>query len=114
MFLVWTGFNAAWNFISLRIADQGGGAFLVGLGTALGGVLEVFTMRASSGLQGRWGLRKVYLLGCFTNERPLDVGDPVYSPRPVFEACFERIDRSVQRLIGMVPSPSPAPTRERE
>jgi PPP family 3-phenylpropionic acid transporter len=64
VFLVWTGFNAAWNFISLRIADQGGGAFLVGLGTALGGVLEIFTMRASSGLQKRWGLRRVYLAGC--------------------------------------------------
>jgi MFS transporter, PPP family, 3-phenylpropionic acid transporter len=64
VFLVWTGFNAAWNFISLRIADQGGGALLVGLGTALGGVLEIFTMRASSGLQERWGLRKVYILGC--------------------------------------------------
>jgi PPP family 3-phenylpropionic acid transporter len=64
VFLVWTGFNAAWNFISLRIADQGGGAFLVGLGTALGGILELFTMRGSSKLQQRWGLRKVYMLGC--------------------------------------------------
>jgi len=64
VFLVWTGFNAAWNFIALRIADQGGGALLVGLGTALGGVLELFTMRASSGFQQRWGLRKVYMLGC--------------------------------------------------
>ena len=64
VFLVWTGFNAAWNFISLRIADQGGGAFLVGLGTALGGLLELFTMRGSSKLQQRWGLRKVYMLGC--------------------------------------------------
>jgi len=64
VFLVWTGFNAAWNFISLRIADQGGGAFLVGLGTALGGVLEFFTMRSSARLQTRWGLRKVYMLGC--------------------------------------------------
>jgi MFS transporter, PPP family, 3-phenylpropionic acid transporter len=64
VFLVWTGFNAAWNFIALRIADQGGGAFLVGLGTALGGVLELFTMRSSARMQERWGLRKVYMLGC--------------------------------------------------
>ena len=41
VFLVWTGFNAAWNFISLRIADQGGGALLIGLGTALGGLIEL-------------------------------------------------------------------------
>ncbi|HLB39709.1 MAG TPA: MFS transporter [Actinomycetota bacterium] len=62
--LVWTGFNAAWNFISLRIADQGGGALLVGLGTALGGLIELPTMRGSSRLQERFGLRKVYMLGC--------------------------------------------------
>ena len=55
--------STKWSFISLRIADQGGGALLVGLGTALGGTLEIFTMRASSGLQERWGLRKVYMLG---------------------------------------------------
>ena len=30
MFLVWTGFNAAWNFISLKIASEGGGPWLVG------------------------------------------------------------------------------------
>ena len=28
--LVWTGFNAAWNFIGPRIEDQGGGPFLIG------------------------------------------------------------------------------------
>ena len=62
--LVWTGFNAAWNFIAIRIAQQGGGPFLVGLGTGLGGVVEVFTMRSSSRLQGRFGLRWTYVLGC--------------------------------------------------
>jgi PPP family 3-phenylpropionic acid transporter len=62
--LVWTGFNAAWNFIAIRIADAGGGPFLIGVGTALGGVVEVFTMRSSSKLQRRFGLRKIYILGC--------------------------------------------------
>jgi PPP family 3-phenylpropionic acid transporter len=62
--LVWTGFNAAWNFISLRISDQGGGALLIGFGTALGGLIELPTMRSSSRLQQRFGLRKVYILGC--------------------------------------------------
>ncbi|GIU98045.1 MAG: hypothetical protein KatS3mg013_1848 [Actinomycetota bacterium] len=62
--LVWTGFNAAWNFIALRIGDQGGGALLVGIGTALGGVVEVPVMRSSSRLQRRFGLRRVYALGC--------------------------------------------------
>ena len=62
--LVWTGFNAAWNFIGPRIEDQGGGPFLIGLGTALGGVMEVPVMRSSSRLQRRFGLRKVYMAGC--------------------------------------------------
>jgi len=62
--LVWTAFNAAWNFIGPRIEDQGGGPFLIGLGTALGGVAEVPVMRSSSRLQRRFGLRMVYMAGC--------------------------------------------------
>ena len=62
--LVWTGFNAAWNFIALRITSEGGGAFLIGLGVALGGLVELPTMRGSSRLQRRFGLRRVYMLGC--------------------------------------------------
>ncbi len=62
--LVWIGFNAAWNFLALRIADEGGGAFLIGVGTALGGVVEVGVMRGSSRLQQRFGLRRAYMLGC--------------------------------------------------
>ncbi len=64
MFLVWTGFNAAWNFIALKIVSEGGGPLLVGLGTAAGGTVEVFMMRASPALQSRFGLRRVYALGC--------------------------------------------------
>ena len=64
LFLVWTGFNAAWNFISLKIASEGGGPWLVGIGTALGGLVEVPMMRSSSRLQARFGLRRVYALGC--------------------------------------------------
>ncbi|MEX0984749.1 MAG: MFS transporter [Actinomycetota bacterium] len=62
--LVWTGFNAAWFFISLRIEDEGGGPLLIGFGVALGGLVEVPTMRMSSRLQGRFGLRKVFVVGC--------------------------------------------------
>ena len=62
--LVWIGFNAAWNFLALRIADQGGGTFLIGVGTALGGLVEVGVMRGSSRLQERVGLRRAYMLGC--------------------------------------------------
>lgn len=64
LFLVWTGFNAAWNFISLKIVGEGGGPLLIGIGTALGGLMEVPMMRSSSRLQARFGLRRVYALGC--------------------------------------------------
>lgn len=64
VFLVWTGFNGAWNFISLKIDDAGGGPLLIGLGTAMGGLIEVPTMRSSSRLQSRYGLRKMYVAGC--------------------------------------------------
>jgi MFS transporter, PPP family, 3-phenylpropionic acid transporter len=64
MFLVWTGFNAAWNFIGLKIVSEGGGPLLVGLGTAAGGLMEIVMMRASPRLQSRFGLRRVYAMGC--------------------------------------------------
>jgi MFS family permease len=62
--LVWTGFNAAWNFISLKIASEGGGPLLIGLGTALGGLVEVPVMRNVARLHDGWGLRRVFALGC--------------------------------------------------
>jgi MFS transporter, PPP family, 3-phenylpropionic acid transporter len=62
--LVWTGFNAAWNFFALKIESEGGGALLVGIGTGLGGLVEVPMMRIASRLQRSWGLRKTYTLGC--------------------------------------------------
>ena len=58
--LVWTGFNAAWNFVGLKIEEP----LLIGVGTALGGLTEVGVMRLSSRLHRRIGLRKVYALGC--------------------------------------------------
>src|SRR6266540_821297 len=54
LLLVWTGFNAAWNFIGLKIERAGGGALLVGIGTALGGLVEVPVMRLSSRFSNRF------------------------------------------------------------
>ena len=59
-----SGSPGAWNFLSLRIEDAGGGPLLVGLGAALGGVAEVFVMRGSSRLSERIGLRGVFAAGC--------------------------------------------------
>jgi PPP family 3-phenylpropionic acid transporter len=64
LLLVWTGFNAAWNFIALKIQEGGGGPLLVGVGTALGGLVEVPVMRLSSRFGRAWGLRRVFMLGC--------------------------------------------------
>lgn len=64
LLLVWIGFNAAWNFISLKIEAAGGGPLLVGIGTALGGLVEVPVMRSSSRLVRRFGLRVLYVSGC--------------------------------------------------
>lgn len=64
LLLVWIGFNAAWNFIALKIQQAGGGPLLVGVGTALGGLVEVPVMRLSSRFGRAWGLRRVFCLGC--------------------------------------------------
>jgi MFS transporter, PPP family, 3-phenylpropionic acid transporter len=101
--LVWTGFNAAWNFIGPRIEDQGGGPFLIGLGTALGGVVEVPVMRSSSRLQRRFGLRLVYMAGCivygFTFLLWGSVSDPTILS---LLAVFEGIGFSLLFTTGVV------------
>lgn len=63
MLFVWVAFSAAWNFIALRIEDQGGNPLLVGLGLALGGAAEVPMMLLSSPAMRRFGIRAVYVYG---------------------------------------------------
>jgi MFS transporter, PPP family, 3-phenylpropionic acid transporter len=62
--LVWVGFSAAWNFISLKILDEGGGPLLVGFAAGLGGLTEVPVMRLSSRMSRSVGLRVLYVGGC--------------------------------------------------
>jgi protein-tyrosine phosphatase len=45
---------------------------------------------------------KVFLFGCLDDEAQ-DVADPVYAPNDVFEACFERIDHGVRRIVTLLP-----------
>jgi protein-tyrosine phosphatase len=47
--------------------------------------------------------QKVYLFGCLLNEEQLDVADPVFGPKDVFDACFARIERGVRRIAEMRP-----------
>ena len=101
--LVWTGFNAAWNFIGPRIEDQGGGPFLIGLGTALGGVMEVPVMRSSSRLQRRFGLRKVYMAGCIVYGLTFLLWGSVSDPTILSVlAVFEGIGFSLLFTTGVV------------
>src|SRR5262249_11567579 len=51
---------------------------------------------------------KVYLFGCL-NANAQDVADPVDAPKDVFEACFERIEYGVQRIVEML-SPACGPS----
>ena len=62
--LLWIGFNAAWNFVGLKIVGAGGGPLLIAIGAALGGLTEVPVMRLTPRLQSRLGLRTVYAVGC--------------------------------------------------
>lgn len=101
--LVWTGFNAAWNFIGPRIEDQGGGPFLIGLGTALGGVVEVPVMRGSSRLQRRFGLRLIYMAGCVVYGLTFLLWGSVTDPTILsLLAVFEGIGFSLLFTTGVV------------
>ncbi len=108
---VWTGFNAAWNFIGLKIARGGGGPLLIGIGVALGGLVEVPIMRMSSRLSVRFGLRPVYVAGCLVYATGFllwgVVEDPtVLAVLTMFEgAGFALLFTSAVVVIGrMVPS----------
>jgi MFS transporter, PPP family, 3-phenylpropionic acid transporter len=100
---VWTGFNAAWNFIGPRIEDQGGGPLLIGLGTAIGGLFEVPMMRSSSRLQRRFGLRLVYVAGCATYGVTFLLWGSVSSPTVLsLLAVFEGIGFSLRFTTAVV------------
>ena len=101
--LVWTGFNAAWNFIALKIADEGGGPLLVGFGLALGGLVEVPTMRVSSRLQARWGLRRVFVLGCLVYAMGFLLWGSISNPTIVsMLAVFEGLAFALLFTTGVV------------
>lgn len=55
--------HATWDFVPLRIADGGGGPYLVGLAGGISAFIEIPFMRGSSRLIDRFGVRAVYLAG---------------------------------------------------
>jgi PPP family 3-phenylpropionic acid transporter len=55
--------RASWDFVPLRIAEGGGGAFLVGLAAGVSAFVEIPFMRSSPALLKRLGMRRVFLAG---------------------------------------------------
>jgi PPP family 3-phenylpropionic acid transporter len=90
--LLWTGFNGAWNFLALRIESRGGGPLLVGVGAALGGLVEIAVMLNTGRLSRRIGLRSVYAIGATVYALAFVLWGLVKSPvvvslLTVFEGC---------------------------
>jgi MFS transporter, PPP family, 3-phenylpropionic acid transporter len=59
------GAHAAWSFVGLRILEQGGGTFLVGIAAAIPALVEVPVFRGSRSLADRFGLRALFVAGAF-------------------------------------------------
>lgn len=103
MLLVWSGFNAAWNFFSLRIESAGGGPLLVGIGTALGGAVEVPVMLMSGRLHRKLGLRKTWVLGALVYALAFLLWGLVNNPRVISAlTVFEGVGFSFLFTSGVV------------
>ncbi|CAN5811538.1 hypothetical protein BH23CHL8_BH23CHL8_14120 [soil metagenome] len=57
------GEHATWRYVGLRILEQGGGAFLVGVAAALPALVEIPIFGGSRRLARRLGLRMIFVLG---------------------------------------------------
>jgi MFS family permease len=64
LLLLFSAFSATFAFVSVRIADLGGGLFIVGLATALQAVAEAPVMRATPWLGRMLSHRAMYVAGC--------------------------------------------------
>ncbi len=63
VFVTSIGEHATWRFVGLRILDQGGGVFLVGIAAALPAIVEIPVFGSSRRLLARLGLRSMYVWG---------------------------------------------------
>ncbi|MFV2062386.1 MAG: MFS transporter [Chloroflexota bacterium] len=63
LLLVSIGEHATWRYVGLRILDQGGGIFLVGLAAALPALVEIPVFTNSRRLASRLGLRMIFVSG---------------------------------------------------
>lgn len=64
LLVLFSAFSATFSFVSVRIADLGGGLFIVGFATALQAGAEVPVMRATPRLGRVLSHRAMYVTGC--------------------------------------------------
>jgi PPP family 3-phenylpropionic acid transporter len=64
LLLLFSAFSATFSFVSVRIADLGGGLFIVGFATALQAAAEVPVLRATPWLARVLSHRAMYVAGC--------------------------------------------------
>jgi MFS family permease len=64
LLLLFSAFSATFSFVSVRIADLGGGLFIVGFATAVQAAAEVPVMRATPRLGRVLSHRAMYVAGC--------------------------------------------------
>jgi len=92
--------------------SRGGGPLLIGLGTALGGLVEVGVMLASARLIRRFGLRAVYAMGATVYATAFLLWGLVRSPvlvsvLTVFEGLgFALLFTSGVQIVGRLVPPS--------
>ena len=65
LFLLYAAFSATFSFVAVRIAELGGGLFVIGVAAALQAVAEVPVMRATPRLSRAFGHRALYVAGAF-------------------------------------------------
>ncbi|HEY2937787.1 MAG TPA: MFS transporter [Gaiellaceae bacterium] len=65
LLLLYAAFSATFSFVAVRIAELGGGLFVIGVAAALQAVAEVPVMRATPRLSRAVGHRALYVAGAF-------------------------------------------------
>jgi PPP family 3-phenylpropionic acid transporter len=63
LLVLFAAFSATFSFVSVRIAELGGGLFVIGVATALQAVAEVPVMRLTPRLSRALGHRALYIVG---------------------------------------------------
>ncbi len=96
------GEHASWRFISLRILDQGGSVFLVGLAASLPALVEIPVFASSRRLAARLGLRWLFVSGALVAAMLMAL--VTVAPEPWMVTGLRTLDGAsyALRYMGMV------------